>query len=543
MRLLFLVPFVVIIIATVAVLVAIIFEREQRDVRVGVLHLRTSAAEIYEHSVEHDARVLTTLMDVLAHDETLKAGLERKDRQMLLARARPMFDGMKHDYGITHFYFTGPDRVNLLRVHEPDRHGDVIDRVTTLLAERRGVPTYGVELGPLGSFTLRLVAPWRDERTGELTGYVELGVEINNVLDNMSKVFGADIFVLIKKEFLDRKSWEDGMRTLGRVPEWDRFPNVVISTPVLDIPAPLIDEMGHGQVKSTITAPDLLLGRNPSQPLFLPLQVHPLQDVSGRAVAEMVLLVDMSKDFDDARHEAFLGAMVTSLGGVALLVLFYRLVGRIGKRIERDEQALQELASHDGLTKLYNYRMYCSILEAEIARARRYGHSVSLLMLDIDRFKRINDTYGHIAGDRILEGLARLLQRSARRMDSVCRCGGEEIGVILPEVDARAAIQAAERLRTEVERTAFDLGNGEHIKITVSIGVAALPEQATSLPELAMFADKALYVAKESGRNRVHLYGKPTLSDASSVTRPKVAGAESIGQAHKLPSCAPGGLA
>ena len=153
--------------------------------------------------------------------------------------------------------------------------------------------------------------------------------------------------------------------------------------------------------------------------------------------------------------------------------------------------------------------MFYSLLEDEIARTLRYQRPVSMLMLDIDHFKRVNDTYGHVAGDRILEGLARVLEQTVRQGDRVCRYGGEEIGVILPETDMQTAVNAAERLRAAAEQAVFKDDSGQEIKITVSIGVAALPEQAATLPELVNMADAALYAAKEGGRNRVCLYEKP----------------------------------
>jgi len=172
---------------------------------------------------------------------------------------------------------------------------------------------------------------------------------------------------------------------------------------------------------------------------------------------------------------------------------------------KRAEQA-EELASRDGLTGLYNYRTFFSMLKEEIARAERYNHPVSLLMLDIDHFKRINDTYGHPAGDAVLKGLSDLLMSQARSIDRVCRYGGEEFTVILSETDVIMAMSIAERLRAAVERQSFDTGSGKTIGITVSIGVAAYPLHVNSPEGLVKFSDIALYAAKGGGRNRVCRY-------------------------------------
>lgn len=185
------------------------------------------------------------------------------------------------------------------------------------------------------------------------------------------------------------------------------------------------------------------------------------------------------------------------------------LIGLVAWRSKRESaeriraEKAEMLARYDGLTGLYNHRMFYSLLEDEIARTQRYKRSVSMLMLDIDHFKRVNDTYGHVTGDRIIEGLARVLEQTVRHEDNVCRYGGEEIAVILPETGVQTAVQMAERLRTAAELAVFKDDDGEKIHITVSIGVAALPEQVTTLKDLVNAADTALYAAKEGGRNRV----------------------------------------
>jgi diguanylate cyclase (GGDEF)-like protein len=218
--------------------------------------------------------------------------------------------------------------------------------------------------------------------------------------------------------------------------------------------------------------------------------------------------VDVSPDINTARLALLLGAIAYLAGGGVLFVLFYRLVGWVGRRIEHNERRLEQLATVDQLTGLYNYRMYHSILSTEIARAQRHGHPLSVLMLDIDHFKRINDNYGHVAGDRVLERLGLLLKESVRSENMVCRYGGEEFAIIVPEIGAEAAGEMAERLREIVEQTNFDDGKDHKFKITISIGVAAFPESAGTLEQLTKSADIALYAAKEGGRNRVLQYKK-----------------------------------
>jgi diguanylate cyclase (GGDEF)-like protein len=189
---------------------------------------------------------------------------------------------------------------------------------------------------------------------------------------------------------------------------------------------------------------------------------------------------------------------------------------RESARRERLEQA-EELVGRDSLTGLYNHRKFYSMLNDETVRTQRYHYPVSLLMLDIDYFKRVNDTHGHQAGDAILKGLSDLLVKQARTIDRVCRYGGEEITVILPETDAPAAMSIAERLREAVERQLFDIGGGKTAGITVSIGLATYPRQANSPEGLVKAADVALYAAKQGGRNLVCRYEPKVAGEKTSA--------------------------
>ena len=352
----------------------------------GVIQLRTSAAKLYEGNVQQNIRALLTLMEVLERDPTLHAALARRDRAALLQLAAPLYDDMNRNFGITHFYFTGPDRVNLLRVHHPLRHGDVINRVTTLNAETSGAISSGLELGPLGQFTLRLVAPWYDPITRKLIGYVEIGMEIDHILEHVHNLFDVEIYVLIQKKFVNRKTWEEGMRALGRLPEWDQFPDAVLSVQgPHELPEELASQFKGASFGKTNENLEMFCGGHPCQAMLIP-----LADVSGLPVAQLAMLADTTQQVNEAKQSVRVASVASIISGIILFVFFFWQVGRVGERIENDEQKLHDLASRDGLTGLYNHRTFYSMLEDEVARTHRYNRSVALLMLDIDHFKRVN---------------------------------------------------------------------------------------------------------------------------------------------------------
>jgi len=169
-------------------------------------------------------------------------------------------------------------------------------------------------------------------------------------------------------------------------------------------------------------------------------------------------------------------------------------------------QQVEAMAVTDGLTQLYNHRKFQEILDSEFRRAQRYNTFLSILLIDIDRFKSINDTKGHPVGDEVLKKIAGLIRRFIRETDFPCRYGGEEFVLVLPNTSTKEAVTIAERIRKSVEKSTFILNNKEELNITISIGIASYPADTKEKQELVDKADKALYFAKESGRNQTQTY-------------------------------------
>jgi two-component system cell cycle response regulator len=168
-----------------------------------------------------------------------------------------------------------------------------------------------------------------------------------------------------------------------------------------------------------------------------------------------------------------------------------------------DNARLEALAHTDPLTMVLNRRALVSRLTAEVDRARRYESVVTILMIDLDHFKGVNDTYGHPAGDQVLRDVAQLLQHEVRSVDIVARYGGEEFIVVLPETSTEGAVAFAERIRERIESRMFE-STGHSLLLTTSIGVATFPSpRVSSMEDLVARADEALYRAKAEGRNRV----------------------------------------
>ena len=194
---------------------------------------------------------------------------------------------------------------------------------------------------------------------------------------------------------------------------------------------------------------------------------------------------------------------VTKIGGKN--DRYYAAVVRDISENKRTEEELLRLAATDPLTGAFNRREFTAIAERESTRAHRYHHPVSILMLDLDHFKRLNDTYGHAAGDKALQRFTTLCCNALRNVDIFGRWGGEEFVALLPETDAEGAAVIAERLRKVVADNVL-IYNDQKISFTVSVGIAQYKEDETAIDAPLGRADKAVYDAKKAGRNQISVY-------------------------------------
>lgn len=182
-----------------------------------------------------------------------------------------------------------------------------------------------------------------------------------------------------------------------------------------------------------------------------------------------------------------------------------RVLSALGDHVAMafEHSRLYTMAITDELTKLYTLRYFREQMEEQVSRFNRFGHTFSLLMLDLDRFKEVNDLYGHEAGNIVLRKVATIVSGCIREVDTACRYGGEEFTIILPETRASSARMVAERIRRETEETAIDLDGQGVVNITVSIGTSSCPQDGRDMEELIRLADESMYKAKRMSRNRV----------------------------------------
>ncbi len=319
----------------------LINERQERLASTSRKALQEATGDL-EQLLAEQSRGLAAVQEVLIREPKLVEALRARDRGRLLADYLPLFEHLNEEHAVTRFCFSDLNRVCVLRVHKPEKHGDRFDRFTALEAQRTGRTAAGIELGPLGTFTLRVVRPVFDE--GTLIGYLELGKEVEDILDRLSHAEKVKLAVVIRKSALDRAKWEAGMRMLGREAAWDRFANEVIIYSSLT-PFPAEAERFAATALPEAEDGTLARAREPSPHNTMCNHIEfddrhwnilasPLADASGAAVGRLIVLNDISAL--EAAHNRF-----TAIAAGATLVLVAALFGFVFVMLRRTDAGIE----------------------------------------------------------------------------------------------------------------------------------------------------------------------------------------------------------
>jgi len=288
---------------------------------------------MYQQSLTDDTDTLSGIIYLLQNDKVLQNLFIERDRDLLLVQSQELFKHLRDTYRITHFYYHLPAGQNFLRVHSPTRHDDQIERITMQRAMASHELSSGIELGPLGTFTLRVVVPWK--RDGEIIGYLELGEEIEHVTQRIATLMHVDLALIVCKKYTTRDGWQQGQQLMGRSGDWNLLKNYALLNTSFDFLSPpiiaylqnIVDIEGHSSHAWRVT-PSLLA------------QASSLADVSGHELGHFIIFVDTSDSIQDL-HEATVKYASYSLSLlVLLLVLYWAYLGRIEQSIRQGKKEL-----------------------------------------------------------------------------------------------------------------------------------------------------------------------------------------------------------
>ncbi|OGU09211.1 MAG: hypothetical protein A2075_00040 [Geobacteraceae bacterium GWC2_58_44] len=315
---------------------------------------------LYHEHEEHETQKLGIALEAVTMNHELTAALKARDRNRIYKMTAPFFDWLRSNYNVTHFYFSDPDRVNILRVHQPGRHGDRTDRLTMLEAQRTGRQTHGAELGPLGTYTLRVVKPWRDGKG--VVGYVELGQEVGNFiahLKRMKKIIDCNTHLFIHKDFIQREEWEAGIRMLGGTEKWGHFADTVsIDERSGQVPEAVLKVMAQKHTLHPMT--DVTYDGRHYRVTFIP-----LIDAGKREVGYFSILYDMTDRVSAFRSSLMSVGITYLLVGGALVAVFYTIIGRIEKELTLSREKLLEekeaLRESEGIISTLNTELESTV--------------------------------------------------------------------------------------------------------------------------------------------------------------------------------------
>ena len=342
----------------------------RQDIGRELLRQQKTVAILFQDLIDLRASLMESAVDQFAGSPDLQAAMQSGDRQRLYELTRPIYEPLFSKHGITHFYFHQPDGTNFLRVHQPDRYGDLITRYTLNRAAQQGRVSSGIELGPLGTFTLRVVVPWSVD--GRLIGYVELGEEIDHLIRKLRNIENLDLVVLIRKSLLNRPDWENGMRMLGRSSDWDRFPDMVVIDQTLPF---LPDRLGQLLAEKKLRySREIRLDIN-GREYFA--KLLPLWDAANSVVGDFVLICDVHEAIHDFQKSMLFIAFFSTLMGGGLLTLAFLIL----RRTDRDLTA----ARSGLLQEIANTRETRNHLEIEVAERKKAEYALRRAHNELER--------------------------------------------------------------------------------------------------------------------------------------------------------------
>lgn len=289
----------------------LIYIQQIRVNEISRLVEQEAAGDLDQLLSEH-VRALTAVQETIIRDADLLVSLKTGDRERLLAAYGPLLDHLKARYGVTHFYFSDTNRVCVLRVHRPEKFGDRLERFTAREAERTGEIAAGLELGPLGTLTLRVVHPIFD--SNGLIGYLELGNNFEEFLKYITNVENVQRIALFHKNMINQKHWEEGMRLLGREANWDLLPDHVINYSSMPLSKDANRLIEVALLAYHTNREEILVG-NKSWRVIM----HPVNDVSGKKAGELLLLDDITAL--KASQDRLLVLTITGVGVLMAAVL------------------------------------------------------------------------------------------------------------------------------------------------------------------------------------------------------------------------------
>jgi len=456
---------------------------------------RDIAGKIYTNTFKLVTEHYESVANSLLLDDDIINAFEKGDRETLLRNTEPIFKQLvaQNPYlKIMHFHT--PQSRSFLRVHQPDKYGDDLSSFRFIVNNVNATQKkqIGLEVGRYG-INYRVVVPVFNHQKKHI-GSFEFGIDIDYIFNIFHQNYGLESVLFVNKEVF--KIIHKNNKKMKYKSFSDKY---------------YVLEPSDNSISNVITPSDLsknyfFINHNGIENLVF--TVTEMKSITGEEIGKIVFVKNM--DAYDSQIAILRNASIAL--GLALVVLSFYLLRKIfhyythaidtyQSQLEIKNRTLSKLSNIDHLTKVHNRRSIERVLSKELNRAKRYNKPLSVIILDLDDFKKVNDVYGHNAGDKVLKNTAKIISDMIRESDYLGRWGGEEFLLIATETPIDKALILAEQIRKSINTYDFL----EPSNVTCSIGVACMSNGETAT-EFVAKADNALYQAKNSGKNRVIVY-------------------------------------
>lgn len=455
------------------------------------------ASKIYANTFKHITHHYETIANnLLLHEDVIEA-FENQDRETLLKLTQPLYYELISENPYLHvMHFHTKESKSFLRLHKPKKYGDDLSGFRHMIntVNAKQIKQIGLEVGRYGIF-YRVALPVFNA-SGKHLGSFEFGIDIDYVFDLFNTDYEFKTILLLHKEIFNI-IFENNQH-LNYQPFSKEFYVIKDETnPILDLLPPSITSSQYSFIDHNDTT-------------SLVFEVTELKSVLDEDIGQLLFVKNINFYTDDVNS---LQKMTIAFSLIITLLSFYFLrrlfnsymntISSYQNKIEIKNRTLSKLVNTDHLTKTNNRKSIESILQKEFKRAKRYDHPLSLMILDIDDFKNINDTYGHNVGDKTLRDLVKVILSNIRESDHFGRWGGEEFILVATETSLEEAMILAEKIRQNIETHEFS----KLYKVTCSIGVVQYQNENDS-DSLIHHADIALYKAKRQGKDKVVFYSE-----------------------------------
>ncbi|TVP94553.1 MAG: diguanylate cyclase [Acholeplasmatales bacterium] len=454
-----------------------------------------------------------TVIEIMHEAYHGDAAVRDTQRALLLAYLQEDYDLItQYDFRQLHFHL--PDGESFLRLHQPDTYGDNLweARASIRIVNSEGRVAKGFEEGRVYN-GYRFVYPLRFDETH--IGSVEISISIATLIDMLYTIQPEKAhFFLIQRDVVEGLVFENFFENyvqsvLSKQYMYDNAVNAQFNdrrTLFQESLALVSFFRDISEAVSPLMESDMSFYYvTRYNGVRYTLQFISIQNIENRHVGYVFTL------FEDREYQRM---VIEDRINVSMIFVIYALAYAGALIYVKDKRRFIKLSRLDGLTDLQNRRAFNAVTHREFERAKRNHQPLSLMVMDIDHFKRVNDAFGHLQGDTVLKVMADLLKGCIRQHDELCRWGGEEFALLLPQTDKDEAIKVARRIQAALK----DQKLGIDKDITLSFGIASLAEDMTTIDALFRKADNRLYHAKETGRNKI-VSSDETEDHASSSTR------------------------